>query len=216
MGKNPERVWHSGAPGAEFSVESGTEIEKEFREKTGIAPDERFLLLAMHPATLEPDMGVAAVKATLKALDDVVAQGYKVLVTLPNSDPGNQEIRDLQLRWTADNHNRAVAVNSLGARLFHYALSRASAIVGNSSSALIEAPSVRLPAVNIGTRQKGRAQGHSVINADANTVAISDALYRALDPEFRNRLNDLPLEFLNPYYKKDSSQTIADKLLLIL
>ncbi len=65
----------------------------------------------------------------------------------------------------------------------------ASVIVGNSSSGIIEAPSFRLPAVNIGRRQEGRIQGPNVLNVDHERPAIAEAVRRAIAPEFRASLN---------------------------
>lgn len=209
MGEKPENVFHSGAPGADFKIEAGSEIEGEFEKKTGLSPSDKFILLTMHPATLSQDGGAGDIPETIAALQEFIEKDYKILVTMPNSDPGNRVIRNYFLEWEEREKDKVRCVQSLGARLFHYALSRASVMVGNSSAALIEAPSVRLPAVNIGIRQKGRTAGPTVIHVPGERLLIREAVNRALSPEFRNQLMSLPLQTINPYYRKDAAAFIA-------
>ncbi|MCH5243068.1 MAG: UDP-N-acetylglucosamine 2-epimerase (hydrolyzing), partial [Muribaculaceae bacterium] len=200
MGEDSSKVFHSGAPGAE--CRSGeidvpqNEIALEFDQKTGINPYEPFIILAYHPVTLLPDKGVRDLKATLEALDSFVNQGYKVLVTMPNSDPGTSEITKILKDWIANNPHSLSLTPSLGSRLFHFALDHASAIVGNSSAALIEAPTHRLPAVNVGIRQKGRAHGLTVIDVPGETTRIEKALSAALSMEMKAVLLGLTVSSL--------------------
>lgn len=221
MGEIPERVFHSGAPGAEIrdSEEEESETSKVFSEKTGIQPWEPFILLAFHPVTMLADKGATELNATLRALDSFITQGYKVLVTMPNSDPGNHVIEDILTHW-AQKHNSpsspVILVKSLGTKLFHHAMELASAIVGNSSAALIEAPSHRLGAVNVGMRQKGRAHGVTVIDSPGDECRIREALKAALSMEMKSVLMGMPVSALNPYYKENSSSFIAKKLIELL
>ena len=227
MGKDPDTVFHSGAPGSVPPVPSAEEEEKEaeeFYSKTGIYPGEPFLLLAFHPVTLLPDKGKGELDATLEALDSFINQGYKVLVTLPNSDPGNDVIRRRLEEWTqlhegkkrgafAAYGSQVKSVTSLGSKLFHHALDNALAIVGNSSAALIEAPSHRLGAVNVGDRQKGRAHGITVIDAPDEKSAIEKAIDTALSMEMKAVLMGMHVSALNPYYKEGAAAFIAEKLI---
>lgn len=223
MGEDPSRVFHSGAPGAEGVSDSTDEPKKaeKFFQVTGIYPGEPFILLAFHPVTLAPDRGLSDLKAILEALDSFVNQGYKILITNPNSDPGTDEITQTLKEWvdrqTMDTNvtSPVVMVESLGAVLFHYALEHASVMVGNSSAALIEAPTYRLPAVNVGIRQKGRAHGMTVFDVDGDTVRIRQALSAAMSLEMKAVLMGLSVASLNPYFKENSSKFIADKLLNI-
>lgn len=223
MGRKPENVFHSGAPGAdtvtfEISVESpqsyqATAVDKEFYDKTGIMPFEPFIILAFHPVTLLPDKGMKELQATLRALDTFIAQGYKIMVTMPNSDPGNRDIREYILKWSNDRACNVSTVESLGSKLFHYAMDKASAMVGNSSAALIEAPSHRLGAVNVGIRQKGRAHGITVIDSPDNASDIIKSLESVLSLEMKAVLMGMHVSSLNPYYKENSASFIAEKLI---
>lgn len=232
MGIPSVNVFHSGAPGAEGSewqkperdgMEETEKLKKQmardFYELTSIQVGEPFILLAFHPVTLLEDKGVAELNATLAALDTFINQGYKVLVTMPNSDPGtceiSQRLKDWEERYSTKNPGIVKTVTSLGSKLFHYALEHASAIVGNSSAALIEAPSHRVGSVNVGIRQKGRAHGLSVIDALPDKTAIEKALEAVMSLEMKVVLMGMSVASLNPYFKEDSAKFIADKLLNI-
>ena len=214
MGMDPDKVFHSGAPGAEVTEEMDFDkLAPEFYQKTGIYPGESFILLAFHPVTLLPDKGISELRAILEALDEFIAQGYKILVTMPNSDPGTNEISGMLTEWADKNSKAVVAVKSLGSKLFHFALEAAAAMVGNSSAALIEAPSYRLGAVNVGVRQKGRAHGLTVVDSSGEKAAIAKALNSVLSLEMKAVLMGMSVGALNPYYKEGSAKFIAEKLI---
>ena len=216
MGENPDCVFHSGAPGAEIRpLVDEIILSQDFQRKTGFSAEDKFILLAMHPVTLLPDRGENEVRETIKALDSLIDYGYKILVTMPNSDPGNTTIYKMIDLWKEEQEGRVVTVKSLGATLFHYAMHKACAITGNSSAALIEAPSLKLPTVNIGSRQKGRAAGPSVLHALGDAEDIKAKLNIALSTDFHQFLDSLTLPEINPYYKAGSSRFIAEKLLKI-
>ena len=212
MGVPSENVFHSGAPGAEPKEETDNHIGEDFFKATGLYPGEPFIILAFHPVTVLPDKGGAELKATLSALELFLTQGYKILVTMPNSDPGTLKISELLTEWAGKHRGMVITVKSLGSRLFHHAMDNALAIVGNSSAALIEAPSYRLPAVNIGIRQKGRTHGLTVMDAPGNTEEIKKTLDSVLSLEMKAILMGLHISSLNPYYSPSPSSFIADKL----
>ena len=106
------------------------------------------------------------------------------VITLPNSDPGSAVTRAALLAAAAGRADR-VAVDALSERRYWAMLGNADAMLGNSSSALIEAPVFALPAVNVGSRQRGRLRGANVLDAPPDAEAITVALRRALSPEFR-------------------------------
>jgi UDP-N-acetylglucosamine 2-epimerase len=127
------------------------------------------------------------------------------VITLPNSDVGSAVIREQLSALSAD--PRVIVRAQLGA-LFHFGLMRcADAMLGNSSSAIIEAPIFALPAVNIGDRQRGRLRGDNVLEAPAEPAAITTALQRALDPSWRRSLSGQ-----SPYGDGRSAPRIAEVL----
>ena len=221
MGENPEHVFHSGGPGAEGRGKDLTREEEEalaykFYEKTRIYPGQPYILTAFHPVTLSEDKGENDLRAIIGALDKFIAQGYRILVTMPNSDPGTGKITGLIREWTEKNKGAVVSVTSLGAELFHYAMENALAMVGNSSAALIEAPSYRLGAVNVGDRQKGRAHGITVMDVPGDAVKIEEALNSVLSLEMKAVLMGMAVSGLNPYFKENSAKFIAGALREVL
>jgi UDP-N-acetylglucosamine 2-epimerase len=100
------------------------------------------------------------------------------VITLPNTDPGHAPIRDALL--SAAKKPGRVAVEALGSRFYWGLLNAADAMLGNSSSAIIEGAALGLPAVNLGDRQKGRLRGQNVIDVPVDAAAIAQALVRAL------------------------------------
>lgn len=213
MGILSERVWHAGAPGAEIVPSGKCHLSSLFEEKTGFENSDKFLILAMHPVTKQEDRGIEDVKQTIKALQAFIKKGFKVLATMPNSDSGNEEIIKLLRYFERNNPEYLKCVASLGSPLFRYALSTCVAIVGNSSAALIEAPSFHKPSVNIGKRQFGRASGPSVIHVVGNSSAITKAIELAVSEKFNRNLSELTLTEINPYYKENAAQFIADTLI---
>jgi UDP-N-acetylglucosamine 2-epimerase len=125
-----------------------------------------------------------------------------VLFTAPNADPESRVIRR-RLREAG-----AAVVEELGSPAYFALMSRAAAMVGNSSSGLIEAPSVGLPVVNVGPRQDGRIRARSVIDVACSRGAIAAGLRRALSPAFRRGLRGLR----NPNGTGKASALIADVL----
>ena len=126
-----------------------------------------------------------------------------MIVTLPNDDPGNESVRAHLNSWARARENVHVYV-TLGQRRYLSLLSHADAVLGNSSSAIIEAPSFRVPVVNVGARQRGRLAAENVLSCEATRPTIAAALRRALDPTFRVSLNDLE----NPYDQGDVSARV--------
>ena len=215
MTGSTNNVYLVGAPGADINdlKLNSDQLTKEFLEKTGLRKEDKFILFTMHSVTKLPDLGISEIKETIKALKESIDEGYKILVTLPNSDPGNVSVTELLIKWHKKYPSSVICVKSLGSGLFHYAMSTASLMIGNSSAALIEAPSHYLPSINIGYRQKGRSTGPSVINVKADSNEIKSAIIRGLTLEFKKKLLDLSFQEINPYYKPKASEFIAEKLL---
>ena len=117
------------------------------------------------------------------------------MFTRANADPEGHEINRRMEAYVARHPDRCAIRASLGIERYLGAMRNALAVVGNSSSGLLEAPAMGVPSVDIGERQAGRVRPLSVIHCAPTTDAIGDALRRAIDPEFRAGLTDLD----NPY-----------------
>lgn len=181
LGEAPERVHAVGALGVDNALRACADAPEELQ----LVPPLRhpYLLVTYHPA---PHAGVPVergVAALLGALERFPAAD--VVFTRPNPDAGGRVIDAAVDAWVAGHHERARCCASLGADAYPRLLARAAAVVGNSSSGLIEAPALGVPSVNVGVRQDGRPRATSVLDAVEDSGAIAAALDTALSPEFQ-------------------------------
>lgn len=205
MGEEPWRITVSGAPGLDTLLATPPLDGDAFAALTGLPGDTAPILVTLHPSPRESGAPTAQVDALLPAL---AGCGRPLLFTRPNADPGGRAIAAAIERFVAGRDD-AVLVASLGIAGYRTALGRAAAMVGNSSSGVIEAPSFALPAVNIGRRQDGRLRAGNLVDVpEATPAALAAALDRALDSGFRAGLAGLP----NPYGDGRAAPRIAERL----
>ncbi len=185
LGEAPERVFTVGGLGldaiARLTLLDRPALEQSLNFELG----NRVFLVTYHPETATDSDPAADFGALLDALD--AFEDARVVFTKPNADSGNARIIELMDRWVEANSARTRAYDSLGQLRYLSLLRQAAVVIGNSSSAVIEAPALRTPSVNIGMRQKGRPRAASVIDCAAETAAIEDAIATALGPEFQAR-----------------------------
>ncbi len=180
MGENPARVRVVGAPTIDRLLSRKFRSRQEVSEALGRQLPESFLVGTFHPVTTDFASAYDQTQVFLQACRDV---GVPLLLTMPNADTGGREVRraisDVQpgdWLWTYEN---------LGAELYADVMHHAAAMVGNSSSGIIEAASLHLPVVNIGSRQQGRVRSRNVLDVACEPKAITTALRQALSPTFR-------------------------------
>lgn len=205
MGEEPWRVTVSGAPGLDNMLQTAMLSSVELERICGLSLTEKPLLVTLHPATLESMPVQDQVDNLLAALDRL---GIPVVFTLPNADMGGDCIANA-VRKFVDGNDRAVLVDNLGSQAYFSLMKTAAAMVGNSSSGIIEAASFSLPVVNIGIRQQGRARNANVIDCDNSARAIEQAVRRALDPLFRVSITGIK----NVYGNGCASGVIVERLL---
>ena len=181
MGEDSNCVHVVGAPGCDNFLRDDLAGREELERHLGIELLRPVIAVTLHPTTLSPANGASEVDAVVRAMRAVEAT---YVITLPNSDPGNNVIRDRFLE-AGRSWPRMVITPALGARHYCSLMRFADALLGNSSSALIEAPFVGTPAVNVGERQQGRLRASNVIDVLAEASAIATALLKALSPKFR-------------------------------
>ncbi len=209
MGEQPDSVITVGAPGVYNALKMPKMPLDELRRSLGgfdIEP-ERTLLVTYHPETNDRAASPAQrFEALLQALDRF--DGCNIILTGTNNDAGANGIRSLAAEYAAANPERVLAVESLGARRYLSTMARCAAVVGNSSSGIIEAPSMRVPTVDIGGRQAGRQCADSVIHCAAGANDIAEAIAEALTPEARMRAATVA----NPYYRPETPHAIVDAI----
>ena len=184
LGEDPKIVHVVGAPGLDNLYRPDLPDLAELGESLGLPLEPPIVAVTVHPATLDADP-TADARAVAAAMD-VVPATY--VVSLPNVDPSAAEVAAI-MRAAAAAPGR-VAVEALGERRYWGLLRVADAVLGNSSSGIVEAPAVRLPAVNVGDRQVGRRREANVIDVPAEVEAVVAGLRRALDPAFRPTLRE--------------------------
>lgn len=208
LGEQPQRVHNVGAVGLENIARLELDGPEEFERRIGRRLGRPAILMTYHPATACDENPVATVDAIASALDGFPEA--TIIATGSNADPGGRAIdarlRELDQRFPG----RLYFGSSLGQRGYLSAMRHCDLVLGNSSSGLIEAPSMGKPTVNIGQRQAGRQRAPSVIDCVAGTNAIRDAIERALSPAFLQ----LATRRENPYANAglDVSRHIFDVL----
>jgi UDP-hydrolysing UDP-N-acetyl-D-glucosamine 2-epimerase len=204
MGEEPWRVFVSGALSLDLVRSSSLSSASEMEGKFGFKFDRSFLLVTYHPVTLEYADTGQQIQQFLAAL---VELDMPVLFTAPNADTAGRIIANAIKEYVAA-HPASGLVASLGMMGYFTAMSLCAAMVGNSSSGIIEAASFEAPVVNIGTRQSGRLRGSNVIDCGYSSAEIVAAVRQALKGEFRASLRGLT----NPYDTGDASARIVQQL----
>jgi UDP-hydrolysing UDP-N-acetyl-D-glucosamine 2-epimerase len=204
LGEDPARVHVVGAAGIE-SIRSLPLLDRDELarqlELSELRPP--IVALTFHPASVDPGAAGEQAAAVAEALAEVLAGDGTAIITLPNDDPGNVSARQA-LVAAAREHPNFHAYPALGQLRYLSLLRHADAVVGNSSSAIIEAPEFRVPVINVGDRQRGRAMWDGIVTTAPERNAIGEALRRALEPGYRERVARLE----SPYEGHDTSARV--------
>ena len=203
LGEAPERVWTVGATGLDNIAQMPRMQRSALEIDLGITLRSPSFLVTHHPVTLQRGNPSAAMRTLLAVLDEFDGT---MLITGVNADPGNDALRSEIVRFAAERRDRVLAVESLGAYRYLSAVAAVDLVVGNSSSGLIEAPSIGTPTVDIGERQRGRLFAPSVVHCDENADSIRLAVERALLPEHRA----ISRQRVTPYGESGAALRIAD------
>lgn len=193
LGESPERVFNVGAIGIENIRKMPLMSKDELEKSLGIVFQKELLLVTFHPVTLEDATSEIQFRNLLSALDTI--ENTTIIFTKANSDTDGRIINEMIDDYTNEHLENTLAFTSMGQLRYLSAMKLASAVVGNSSSGIIEAPSFKVPTVNIGDRQKGRIQAESLINCEPEKEAIIKAIQLALSDSFYTQLNKTE----NPY-----------------
>ncbi|HZG87398.1 UDP-N-acetylglucosamine 2-epimerase [Paenibacillus sp.] len=186
LGEHPSRVYNVGAPGLDYIRDAELMTRTELERELGMALDGRLFLVTYHPVTLAGADQTHALEQLLQALDHFPEA--RIVFTKSNSDTHGRVINERLERYAADRSERAKVFTNLGQRRYLSVLKAADAVIGNSSSGIIEAPFLKTPTVNIGERQSGRLRAPSVLDAADDANEIVRCLRTALDDDFRSRI----------------------------
>lgn len=208
LGENPGSVHMVGALGMDSIKRTKLLSRAELEESLGFKLGEKNLLVTFHPVTLENESGRGQMDELLAALSEL--KDTHIIFTMPNADAGGQALIEMVEDFVRHNGN-ARAYNSLGQQRYLSCLEFVDAVIGNSSSGIIEVPSFKKPTINIGNRQGGRVKAQSVIDCEPTRDSIKTALKKAYSQEFQKQL----ATFENPYGNGGSSEKITAMLLSV-
>lgn len=193
LGEHPDRVFKVGALGIENIKNMKLLSKIKLEESIEFSLGDKFILCTFHPVTLEKNTAGTQFQNLLNAFDKYPE--YKVIFTKANSDTNGRIINQMIDEVVAKNKNRYVAFTSMGILRYLSAMKYCKAVVGNSSSGLIEAPSFNVPTVNIGDRQKGRIRGGTIIDCEPDEMNINQAISKAVSETFFDSIQGE----VNPY-----------------
>jgi UDP-hydrolysing UDP-N-acetyl-D-glucosamine 2-epimerase len=191
MGEDPSSVHVVGSLGVDNLLKQALPDREELERFLGIKLARPVGLVTVHPTTLTAGPLMSEADAVIGAMKNYPATW---IVTLPNADPGHESIRDAFL-GLADESASVVATVALGEERYLGLMKLADFVLGNSSSGLTEAPSLRVPTINVGDRQKGRIRSPSVMDVRPETDAILAALRKAESRRFRASVAAQPMPF---------------------
>jgi UDP-hydrolysing UDP-N-acetyl-D-glucosamine 2-epimerase len=200
MGEEPWRVHRAGAPSLDHLQRSALLDRAGLEAQLSLRLGSPAILVAWHPVTILKDTNAEA-DALFASLAQTAGQ---LLFVYPNTDAGSHALIE-RTRALADARPDTHIFVNLDAATYWSLLGQVDAMVGNSSSGIMEAASFALPVVNVGMRQQGRERASNILDVPADTGAISAALARALQPAFRDNLRGM----INPYGDGTAAMTIA-------
>ena len=204
LGEQPDKVFYVGALGVENIKKLPFMGKEEIEEYIHFKLDGNIILVTYHPVTLGAHSAEQDIKEFLAALEE--RRDLRIVFTMPNSDTGSNVIVEAINKFVENNPNRAIAYKSLGLKRYLSVMKFCCAVVGNSSSGLLEVPSFGIPTLNIGDRQKGRIAADSVYNCDTDKFSILQGLDTIMSPSFKQKAAATH----NPYDKEGTAQTIFD------
>ena len=206
LGESPDRVKNVGAIGLDHIARTKLMSMDEVEISLQFELHKPYFLVTYHPVTLGDEPPEQSFQILLKALDEY--SEYQVIITYPNADNGGREIISLIEAYAKNQPDRVLAVPSLGYKRYLSIVKNAKAVIGNSSSGIIEVPAFDVPTVNIGLRQTGRLAAKSVIHCKVQKSEIVDAIKFAVLGSYKE--NDEIIE--NPYGSGDASSQLVEML----
>ncbi len=206
MGEHPDTVFNVGSLGVENMRKMPLLSRENLEREIGFSLGKRSALVTFHPVTREKDTAVKQFEDLLQALD--VINPLQIIFTKANSDAGGREINRLIDDYVDHHPLRAISFTSMGQKRYFSAMQYVDAVIGNSSSGIIEAPSFNLATVNIGDRQKGRVKAATVIDCSPRKRDIVQACERIFDPQFILEIKKSP----NPYEQQDTTKRVMQIL----
>ena len=198
LGENPDFIYNVGSPTIDYLKSIQYISRKELSEELDIEFKEHVFVVTYHPTTLGKEDSDDEVKVLLSALDEYPTA--TIIITLSNADNGGSKINNIIRDYGSSRPNCKI-FEALGQFRYYNLLDKATAIIGNSSSGLFEAPSFNISTINIGDRQKGRIRSTSVIDCRCNKEEIVNSIRKAINLDLK--------DVKNPYGNGNSAKQIV-------
>ena len=202
LGEQPDRVFNVGGLGIDNIIKLKLLSKADFENAINFELGEKNILITFHPVTLEKSTSGIQFQALLDSISEL--RNTKIIFTKANSDTDGRVINSMIDDYVA-RHDNTIAFTSMGQLNYLSALQFMDAVVGNSSSGLMEAPSFKIGTIDIGDRQKGRIKANSIIACSPNKESIDSALVKLYSREFQDIANNVD----NPYGDGGASKEIV-------
>jgi len=206
LGEHPNRVFLAGGLGVDAIAKTSLLGKEELETRLGFKFGARNLMVTFHPVTLGNETALKQFGELLAAVK--ILENTHVIFTYPNADTGGRIIIKMIDEVVSENPENSIASTSMGQVNYLSCLQFVDAVVGNSSSGLTEAPTMKIGTINIGDRQKGRLKAGSVIDCEPVVESIVDAFHNLYSDKFQEVLKDVR----NPYGKGNASEYIVKVL----
>lgn len=203
LGEFPDRVFNVGSIALEEIVKTNHLSKSELQKELDVQLGEKNLVVTLHPETLENQEYQGEMVDNLLSALDKLPKSHFTLFTATNADLYGKIINE-KIKKFVSLHPNTKFVESLGAQKYYSVLKNFDACVGNSSSGIIEAPSLGIPTLNLGQRQAGRVRAKSIVDVSIHTNEIQAGLLEVLSKK--------PSNIENPYYKKGTVDLIIGEL----
>jgi len=208
LGETPNKVFNIGALALENILKLKLLSKEDFETSINFKLDKKYtFLVTFHPVTLEKATSAVQTQQLLNALDKI--DNCKIIFTKSNSDTDGRIVNQMIDEYVVRNASKAICFTSLGQLRYLSALQYVDAMIGNSSSGIVEAPSFKIATVNIGDRQRGRIMAESVIQCDSSSQDIEAAINKAISSEFKTLLKTVE----NPFKGVDAPSEEIVKVL---
>lgn len=205
LGEAPERVFDYGDVGIENLYKEKYLSKMELEQSLGVKLQKKYISVTYHPVTLEKEQMEIQIRNILEATKRF--PDFLFVFTKANMDGGNLVINQILEEFVEKSEN-CVLFDSLGIKRYLSLLKYSNGVLGNSSSGIVEAPSLGIPTINIGNRQKGRLQAQSIINSSNDIEDIENAIRKSQEQEFLTMCKRVK----NPYGSGETSTLIVDKI----
>ncbi len=201
LGEDPNYIYNVGSLGVENIKKSKFKSRKDLQRIYSLNKEKKIILVSLHPETYGFKTNKILIESTLASLRKL--KNFNLIFTSSNADLGGEKFNK-EIKKFVKTNKSSLFLHSLGHENYLSLLKTAELLIGNSSSGIIEAPSLKTPTINIGNRQNGREKSKSIINCEANTNKITKAITKGLSKRFYLKKNI----FKNPYEKSNTLDNI--------